>query len=169
MPGMSATTLDQLPEPFLRQLVVQLPAHAKLQLRQCCHDLLEAVDAIGVSLKLLKTTKVGVLSLVSHQVRKLDTTAVPRDTALLNPVQSRLPCVQELRCTVAQLSLVYAIVADNTELRRLQLVWQERDAAEMQLLLRTPGQCCRPAVNAGTFLLWYHLAVRPFSALPEVV
>lgn len=133
-------SLNQLPDAFLRQLALVLPSHAKLQLRQCCHRLLEAVDATGIKLRLLASSSPTAWTLCRRHVCAIDITESPGASAVLLPPGSCL-CLQELSCSLNQLGSLDAFEAAGCRLLRLKLSGQTPALPDSNETQQTPGNC----------------------------
>lgn len=136
-----SSSMDQLPDDFLRQLALALPIHAKLQLRQCCHRLLDAVGATGIKLRLPRNISTA-LVISSKHVRALDVRALQTVAQLLplfSPPHS-YPHLQELSCHLSQLNVLDAVSVTAGGIVRLQLSGHRCDVQSNDEMQQVPGE-----------------------------
>jgi hypothetical protein len=120
----------------VQQIVAHLPAHLKLQLRQCSKHLQQLVDANGLQLRLAQqpvAAQAAALQLCRQQLASLDLTGLPTSThnsslstssayaAVIQAAADGLPCLKQLTCYAAHVQLLVAVAASSPRLARIKL------------------------------------------------
>jgi hypothetical protein len=121
----------------VQQLVAKLPAHLKLQLRQCSKHMQQLVDASGLQLRLHKqpcAAQAAALQLCGQQLATLDIASLcissnhtstqsdqPSFTPVFQAAAIGLPCLRQLVCDAAQVQLLVALAGNSSRLTHLKL------------------------------------------------
>jgi hypothetical protein len=155
---------------YEQQLVAQLPAHLKLQLRQCSKHLQQLVDANGLQLRLAQqpvAAQAAALQLCRQQLASLNLTGLPTSTqggsldtgsaytAVIQAAADGLPCLKQLTCAAAHVQLLVTVAASSPQLACIKLSSSTAlSAADMicwsTLHQQVPGESAAEVASTGS-------------------